>query len=109
RDQPDLDVGIGVSSGMAVAANIGSEERYEYTVVGDPVNEAARLTELAKTDPERLLASKMSVDRAGHEATYWLSSREEELRGRQAPTLVYVPSEPSELTLGFVGQRPESF
>lgn len=103
RDQPDLDVGIGVSSGMAVAANIGSEERYEYTVVGDPVNEAARLTELAKTDPERLLASKMSIDRAGHEATYWQVSREEELRGRQAPTQIYIPSEPSEMTIGFVG------
>ena len=39
---PRLAAGIGVSSGMAVAGNIGDPRRYEYTVVGDPVNEAAR-------------------------------------------------------------------
>jgi adenylate cyclase len=42
-----MDAGIGVSWGTAVAGNIGAAERFEYTVIGDPVNEAARLTELA--------------------------------------------------------------
>lgn len=45
RRHPRLDVGIGVSCGAVVAGNVGAEERYEYTVIGDPVNEAARLTE----------------------------------------------------------------
>lgn len=108
RDRPQLDVGIGVSSGLAVAANIGSEERYEYTVVGDPVNEASRLTELAKTDPERLLASKTSIDHAGREATFWQRSRTEELRGRHAPTSVYVPAEPSHAATDSSAIRPES-
>jgi class 3 adenylate cyclase len=36
-----------VSSGPVVAGNVGTEWRYEYTVVGDAVNEAARLTEAA--------------------------------------------------------------
>ena len=39
---------IGVSGGRAVAGNVGTHERYEYTVIGDPVNEAARLTTAAK-------------------------------------------------------------
>src|SRR5215218_286715 len=38
---PELDAGIGVSAGAAVAGNIGAERRFEYTVVGEPVNEAA--------------------------------------------------------------------
>src|SRR5207244_12623245 len=45
---PGLDAGIGVSSGQVVAGNVGTESRYEYTVLGGPVNEAARLSDVAK-------------------------------------------------------------
>ena len=88
---PGLDAGIGVSSGPAVAGNIGSAERYEYTVVGDPVNEAARLTDEAKQRLGRVLASENAVERAGSEAVNWGVADELTLRGRQQPTLAYEP------------------
>jgi adenylate cyclase len=47
RELDGARAGIGVSAGPAVAGNVGTEERFEYTVIGDPVNEAARLCELA--------------------------------------------------------------
>ena len=58
-------------SGEAVAGIVGAEERYEYTVIGDPVNVAARLTEVAKTRPGRVLANEHAVRVAGEEAAAW--------------------------------------
>ena len=47
RGLPPLPIGIGLSSGPVVAAFIGGEERLEYSLVGDVVNLAQRLQELA--------------------------------------------------------------
>lgn len=83
----DLDVGIGVSAGLAVAGNIGAAERFEYTVIGDPVNEASRLTELAKLRPSRVLASSSALYFADDEERgQWELGDEVQLRGRRRIT-----------------------
>ncbi|MDQ3933964.1 MAG: adenylate/guanylate cyclase domain-containing protein [Actinomycetota bacterium] len=84
---PEIDAGIGVSAGEAVAGNVGAVERFEYTVIGDPVNEAARLSELAKRRRERMVASGSAVERAAEdEARRWELGEEVVLRGRDVPT-----------------------
>jgi adenylate cyclase len=92
KELPEIDFGIGVSAGIAVAGNVGAERRFEYTVVGDPVNEAARLAELAKERPERVLASTAALDRAVRaEAEAWSVTEQAVLRGRLAPTQLAHP------------------
>jgi adenylate cyclase len=88
---PGLAAGIGVSSGQVVAGNVGTEARYEYTVIGPAVNEAARLTEVAKGRPVRVLASGAAVQRAGDEAELWRDVGTIALRGRTAPTAIREP------------------
>ena len=57
--------------------------RLEYTVIGDPVNEAARLTELAKDHAGRAVASEATVLAAAPgEREHWERGVEVELRGR---------------------------
>jgi adenylate cyclase len=93
EEVPHLDVGIGVSAGLAVAGNIGAQQRFEYTVIGDPVNEASRLTELAKQHDGRVLASRAALDRADQdEASRWDDVGEETLRGRAEPTRLAAPA-----------------
>ncbi len=88
---PDVDAGAGVSAGEAVAGNVGAVERFEYTVIGDPVNEAARLSELAKRRPERLIASGAAVERAAEaERDRWEVVDETQLRGRSEATRLAV-------------------
>jgi adenylate cyclase len=74
------------------AGNIGAENRYEYTVVGDPVNEAARLADRAKDFDARVLCSGAAVQRASEaEQRRWETQGSEFLRGRSAPTEMSVP------------------
>jgi adenylate cyclase len=93
KEVPQCDVGIGVSAGTAVAGNIGAQQRFEYTVIGDPVNEASRLTELAKQHEGRVLASEAALSRAGEdEALRWSLGDTETLRGRATPTRLAAPT-----------------
>jgi adenylate cyclase len=86
---PSVRAAIGVSAGTVVAGNVGTPERYEYTVIGDPVNEAARLTDLAKTTPNLLLASDAALGRAKpRERVRWQPGETVELRGRSRPTVI---------------------
>jgi adenylate cyclase len=93
RDEvPECAAGIGVASGEAVAGNVGAKERFEYTVIGEPVNEAARLCELSKDDPAHLLASSATVENASEaESGHWTFGETVTLRGYDQPTRLAKP------------------
>jgi adenylate cyclase len=88
-----VDFGIGVSAGPVFAGNIGAENRYEYTVVGDAVNEAARLADRAKDFESRVLCSSAAIDRADEaERRCWGFQGAEMLRGRSQLTQISMPA-----------------
>ncbi len=92
-DAGEVDVGIGVSCGPVWAGQVGAASRLEYTVIGDPVNEAARLTELAKDHPGRVVASEPTVAAAPPgERAHWRPEGEVTVRGRDEPTRIWVRS-----------------
>ena len=92
REVPDLRASIGVSVGHAVAGNVGTPERYEYTVIGDAVNEAARLTTAAKQTEALVLVNCALVAGADpSEAEHWQEMEPITVRGRTEPTRVAAP------------------
>jgi class 3 adenylate cyclase/ActR/RegA family two-component response regulator len=84
---PAFGLGIGISTGPVAAALLGSEERLEYTVVGDTVNLAQRLQDRARpagtivlSDPTYAgLRSPVAAERLAAEA----------VKGREAPVAAY--------------------
>ena len=83
---PPFGLGLGLSTGEAAAALLGSEERLEYTLVGDTVNMSQRLQQLAEAG--QTVASQATVDA-------WRSPREtvalppQLVKGRETPVIAY--------------------
>jgi adenylate cyclase len=88
---PKIRAGIGVSAGQAVAGYIGDRQRYEYTVIGDPVNEAARLSEVAKQCGGVVASGRALTSATESEAARWRIIESRTLRGRATPTDIAVP------------------
>jgi len=85
-------VGVGINTGMALAGAIGSQERQEYTVVGNTVNLAARIDGLNKQFPENdILISKWTYDALEEQrSTFRFSSLGKvPIRGRSEPIEIW--------------------
>ncbi len=86
NDDPALRYSIGLNTGTAVAGNIGTADVMNYTIIGDAVNQAKRLQEMAR--PGQILISQSTYDLTKkHVYAFPLGSFQ--LRGRQQETHVF--------------------
>ncbi|HEX2142824.1 MAG TPA: adenylate/guanylate cyclase domain-containing protein, partial [Candidatus Limnocylindria bacterium] len=86
-----LPIGVGVNTGVAFVGTVGTEDKVEFTAVGDPVNVGARLAVAA--GPGELLVSVVALQSSGL-AEEGLERRALELKGKTEKTDVVVMAAP---------------
>ncbi len=87
-DKPPLSIGIGIATGTAIIGNVGSNDFKDFTLIGTPVNLAARLDDLNKS-----INTSILIDEATHTATAHIIPSQKQgdfdIKGWNEPVSVY--------------------
>jgi class 3 adenylate cyclase len=87
-----FEMGIGLNSGPVMSGNVGSKRRMEYAAVGDTTNTASRLEGMTKGTGHQLLVPELTRGMLRGNSAGLRQLRNEEIRGRVAHTMVWVPT-----------------
>lgn len=83
-----LDMGIGIHEGDVIVGNIGSKERFDYTVIGDTVNLASRLEGLTKHYKSHIIVSESVKEKLKGKILFREIDRVR-VKGKEIPTTIY--------------------
>jgi adenylate cyclase len=91
-------MGVGLNSGPVMAGNVGSEQRVEYTTIGDTTNTASRLEGMTKGSGHMLFVAETTRERMKDQPENLVLVGELEVRGRVEPVPVWTIAGPGEST-----------
>ncbi len=89
RQLPPIEIGIGINSGEMSIGNIGSEERFDYTILGDNVNLASRLEGLNKQYKTNILISQFTYQHIRHDHFIVRELDSVVVKGKKLPVVIY--------------------
>ncbi len=92
-----VEIGIGVHCGEVFCGAVGDAARLEFTVLGDPVNVAARIEQHTRTAGHPLLVSRALLETAEvtPEDGRWIPLPQQSLRGRDEPIDLFAAAPPA--------------
>ena len=94
RFNGELEIGIGLNSGPVIAGNVGGAGRFEFSVIGDVVNVAARIEAATRDTGDVILISEQTKARLREPAVELSQRRDIALKGKQQPLCLYAPAHP---------------
>jgi adenylate cyclase len=95
RPAGELRVGIGLNSGTVVVGNLGGAGRFDFTVIGDTVNVAARVEAATRTTGDTILLSEYTHRLLQPDVRAACAARPSvPLKGRTQPVALFAPTRP---------------
>ncbi len=89
RNLPHIDIGIGLNSGEMTVGNMGSDERFDYTIMGDNVNLASRLEGINKQYGTNIVISQYTHALIKSNNLYVRELDSVRVKGKREPVTIY--------------------